>query len=172
MEDVEDSVIMFREEEEDDNFHTKTSIMDIGFPPEYVNMQHPDDYTIQDTPIIPSFVVIQRQGHARLMFRISWKTGSKFMPMSFIVETGAIKPVYFSKAAIALMEAHGLLLTEDFDNDVVELHKPDGSSKKVSYRATPKAYGPINLIGLQFITRFGLTVEGTSFRFHQDFAYF
>jgi hypothetical protein len=145
---------------------------DIDFPREYVNMQHPEDYQIQTTPIKPTFVVNQRQGHARLIFRISWKIGSEFMPMSFIVDTGALQPVYFSKVASALMEAHGLLVVDDVDKDVVELHKPDGSIKRVHYKATPNAYEPANLIGLRFIIKFGLIVEGDSFHFIQPFDYF
>ena len=145
---------------------------DIDFPREYVNMKHPEDYQIQANAINPTFVVVQRQGHARLIFRISWKTGSKFMPMTFIVDTGAVQPVYFSKVAMALMEAHGLLVVDDVDNDVVELHKPDGTVKKVHYKATPSHYEPANLIGLRFIMKFGLVVDGDSFRFNQPFDYF
>jgi len=172
------SVLMINDEDDfEDSRPSKLTtaailLHDIDFPPEYVNMKHPEDYQIQDKAINPTFVVVQRQGHARLIFRISWKIGGKFMPMSFIVDTGAVQPVYFSKVAMALMEAHGLLVVDDVDNDVVELHKPDGSAKKVHYKATPSHYEPANLIGLRFILKFGLVVDGDSFRFSQPFDYF
>ena len=41
-------------------------LCDADFPCEYVNMQHPEDYKLQDAPITPSFIVNQRRGHARL----------------------------------------------------------------------------------------------------------
>ena len=94
------------------------------------------------------------------------------MPMSFMVDTAAVQPVYFSKVALALMEAHSLLVVDDGGNDVVELHKPDGSVKKVHYEATPEDYQPANLNGLKFIIQFGLLVEGDSFRFNHPFDHF
>ena len=139
------------------------------FPNEYVNMQHPDDYVIQDTPITPSFVVNQRQGHARLIFRISWKTGSKFMPMSFIVDTGAVQPIYFGSVGMRMMEAHRLLLLDELGNDVVRL---SGGECNVHYTATPRDYNPANIIGLRFLLRFGLIVEGLTFRFNEQFVNF
>ena len=138
------------------------------FPQEYVNMQHPEDYSLQDSPIVPSFVVNQRQGHARLIFRISWKTGSKFMPMSFIVDTGAVHPVYFGNVGMKMMEAHRLLLLDDLGNDVVKLR----SDYSVQYKPTPKCYDPANIIGLRFLLRFGLVIEGSAFRFNEHFAHF
>ncbi len=171
------SVLMINDEDDledsrPNKLTTATFLLhDIDFPREYVNMKHPEDYQIQAKAINPTFVVVQRQGHARLIFRISWKTGSKFMPMTFIVDTGAVQPMYFSKAARALMEAHGLLVLDDVDNDVVELHQPDGTVKKV-HKATPSHYKPANLIGLRFIIKFGLVVDGDSFRFNQPFDYF
>ena len=179
IDDIEDPSVMKINDDEDFEHSrpikvtTAASLLhDIDFPRDYVNMQHPEDYQIQDKPIIPTCVVVQRQDHARLIFRISWKVGSKFMPMSFMVDTAAVQPVYFSKVALALMEAHSLLVVDDGGNDVVELHKPDGSVKKVHYEATPEDYQPANLIGLKFIIQFGLLVEGDSFRFNHPFDHF
>ena len=140
-------------------------LCDADFPHEYVNMQHPEDYSLQDSPIVPSFVVNQRQGRARLIFRISWQTGSKFMPMSFIVDTGAVHPVYFGNVGMKMMEAHQLLLLDDLGNDVVKL-------RDCSVQYTPKCYDPANIIGLRFLLRFGLVIEGSSFRFNEHFAHF
>ena len=151
--------------EEEESCHVMLCAAD--FPQEYVNMQHPDDYSLQDSPIVPSFVVNQRQGHARLIFRISWQTGSKFMPMSFIVDTGAVHPVYFGNVGMRLMEAHRLLLLDDLGTDVVKLR-----DCSVQYKATPKCYDPANIIGLRFLLRFGLVLEGASFRFNEHFAHF
>lgn len=119
---------MIDEDEEEVQMRNVSGVhlCDADFPSEYVNMQHREDYTVEYSPITPSFIVNQRQGHARLIFRISWKTGNRFMPMSFIVDTGAVQPIYFGSVAMRIMEAHGLLLLEDNVNDVVELHRPGG----------------------------------------------
>ena len=92
--------------------------------------------------------------------------------MSFIVDTGAIQPIYFSKTALNAMESHGLLLIDDIGNDAVEIHTPDDVSKKIHFTNTPKDYDPANLIGLRFIIKFGLMVEGNSFKFLRDFVHF
>jgi hypothetical protein len=68
-------------------------------------MNHPEDYTIQDTPIEPSLVFNERNGHVRLVLRISWKTDSKYMPMTFIVDSGAMESIYFCKTARCYREA-------------------------------------------------------------------
>ena len=142
------------------------------FPQEYINMQHPEDYTIQDSPIKPTYVVTQRRGHARLIFRVSWKVGiGKFMPMSFIVDTGAIQPIYFGSRSLKLMERHGRLLLDDLQNDVVLLEGLGG--RKVHYESTPKNYEPTNLIGLRFLLQFGLHIVGSqTFYFNVSFEYF
>ena len=142
------------------------------FPSGYTNMQHPDDYSLQDAPIEPSFTVNQRQGHARLIFRISWRTGGKFMPMSFIVDTGAVHPLYFGGVGMRLMEAHRLLLLDDAGNDHVRLLRQDGTECSVHYKATPSEYNPANIIGLRFLLRFGLVVDKSTFRFNEQFVCF
>ena len=153
--------------EEDDGL-----LCDADFPQEYVNMQHPEDYTMQQFPITPSYIVNQRQGHSRLIFRISWKVGKRYMPMSFIVATGAVQPIYFGSVAMRLMETHGLLLLDDLQSDVVKLHLSDGTSCKVQYKKSPSQYDPANIIGLRFLTRFGLMIDGTNFCFREQFDHF
>ena len=157
-------------EEEDDNSNNML-ICAADFPSEYVNMQHPDDYTLQDAPIQPSFTVNQRQGRARLIFRISWKTGNKYLPMSFIVNTGAVQPIYFGTVAMSQMEAHRLLFLDNAGSDIVKLHRP-ACECSIHYRETPKVYDPINIIGLRFLLRFGIVMDGSTFRFNEHFLYF
>jgi hypothetical protein len=142
------------------------------FPSEYVNMQHPEDYSLQDKPIEPSFTVNQRQGRARLIFRISWRAGEKYMPMSFIIDTGAVHPIYFGDVGMRLMEEHQLLKFDDAGSDVVRLQLMDGTECSVNYRATPSENNPANVIGLRFLLRFGFVVDGSTFRFHEPFIWF
>jgi hypothetical protein len=147
-------------------------LCDADFPVAYADMKHPTDYTLQDEPFEPSFVVNQRQGHAKLIFRVCWEVQGKFMPMSFIVDTGAVHPIYFGSVGMRLMEAHQLLLLDELGNDVVTLRRRDGTESSVQYKATPSEYGPANIIGLRFLLRFGLVMDGGAFRFSEPFAYF
>jgi hypothetical protein len=155
--------------DEEENINVMLCAAD--FPHEYVNMQHPEDYTLHDSPITPSFIVNQRQGHTRLIFRISWRAGSKFMPMSFIVDTGAVHPIYFGNVGMRMMEAHRLLFLDDLGNDVVKLQSP-GTECSIHYKATPKCCDPANIVGLRFLLRFGLVLEASSFHFNEHFAHF
>lgn len=155
---------------------TKIMLCDADFPSEYIGMKHPDDYKLQDLPVIPTFTINQRQGHSRLILRISWKVGEKYMPMSFIVDTGVCQPIFFCSSAMRAMEENGLLLLDDLQNDAVKIHcfdcSGDHKTYTVHYQITPNVYEPANIIGLRFLLRFGFHVGDGSFRFDQSFEYF
>ena len=158
--------------EEDEGGASSVLLCDADFPCDYVNLRHPEDYELQDAPIAPSFIVNQRRGHARLILRISWRVGGKFMPMSFIVDTGAIHPIYLGTLGMRLMEAHGRLAVDELGNDIVKLHRGDGRECSVHYEATPRAFDPANIIGLRFLLRFGLVIDGATFAFKESFDHF
>lgn len=86
------------------------------FPEHYLNMKHPQDYEIMDSAIQPESIVHMNGIHARLILRISWRSGAKYVPMSFIVVSGAPFPFYFSEAGGAIMRAHSLLVEDENGN--------------------------------------------------------
>ena len=133
------------------------------FPEHYVNLKHPQDYEIMDSAIQPEFIVHNNGIHARLFFRISWRTGTKYVPMSFIVDTAAPFPFYFSESGSAIMRAHRLMVSDDNGNQFVQVHSPDGSTCNFQYMDTPTNFEPVNLVGLRFLLRFPLLMTQDAF---------
>jgi hypothetical protein len=133
------------------------------FPEHYVNMKHPEDYGIMDSAIRPEFIVHEVGIHSRLIIRISWRSGTKYVPMSFIVDTGVPFPFYFSETGSAIMRAHRLLISDENGNQFVQVHAPDGSARKFQYMDTPSHFEPANLIGLRFLLHFPMLMTPDSF---------
>jgi hypothetical protein len=80
--------------------------------------------------------------------------------MSFIVDTGAPAPFYFSSVAMAKMQQHKLLHEDEDGNDFVLVQ-----ARKTNYTQIPGAFEPANIIGLRFVTRVGMTVNSDTFTF-------
>jgi hypothetical protein len=154
------------------NTISKSVLCDADFPANYVNLRHPDDYRPETIPIQPEFVVNQRQGHARLILRISWSVSDAFAPMSFLIDTGAVHAIYLGKTGSQLLERHARLLIDKAGNDVVRLHRRNGTQCCIQYRRTPSCIGDVNIIGLRFLLRFGFSIEASNFCFKEDFDYF
>ena len=133
------------------------------FPEHYVNMKHPQDYEVMDSAIQPELIVHNNGIHARLILRISWRAGTKYVPMSFIVDTGAPFPFYFSEPGSAIMRAHRLLISDDNGNQFVQVHSPNGSTRNFQYLDTPTNFEPANLIGLRFLLCFPMLMTRDTF---------
>ena len=142
------------------------------FPEDFVNMKHPQDYSMIHAPVTPQCIVHRAGIHARLIFRTSWKSGSTFVPMSFIVDTGSPFPFYFSAAGMAILRAHTLLVDDDNGNSIVAVNQADGTKWKAQYMDTPSAFEPANIIGLKFALRFPMAINGDSFAFEGVGPYF
>jgi hypothetical protein len=133
------------------------------FPPNFLQtMQHPDDYQPQSSPITPEYILHRNGIHSRLIFRISFYSSSidKYIPMSFIVDTGAPAPFYFGSVALSCLQAHGLLHEDEDGNDFLSIQQ-----RKINYSCTPSAFQPVNIIGLRFVSRVGMSIDATSFKF-------
>ena len=91
--------------------------------------------------------------------------------MSFIVDTGAPWPFYFSDLALRILRAHRLLLEDDDGNNFVRVPMASGEIYKASFMDTPDHFKPANLIGLRFILRVGMAVSSEGFSFNNLAAY-
>ena len=121
------------------------------FPQDFKNGCHPDDYTTTIAPMSREHIY----HHNRLWTRMSWQLPSckKFMPMSFLVDTGAPKHMYLSHAALEALEKHGMVyVDEDMDLQYVKLF-----GRNIPVDPTPESsQRPANIIGLKLLKRFGL----------------
>jgi hypothetical protein len=124
------------------------------FPLDYKEGQHPDDYVEADQPIVPQCIFHHIRGvHNRLWWRVSLKlSNGKFIPISFLLDTGAPKHLYLSEKAMAVLE-DDKQLKEDADLDL-QYVKIFG--RKCSVDVTPNAHQPANIIGLKLLKRLGL----------------
>ena len=124
------------------------------FPPNYINFAHPQDYHVSSQPIDPQHIFSHRHGNRnRLLWRVSWDIGDdKFLPMTFVLDTGAPKHLYLSQTALNKLEEVRVLMTdEDTDALWVQLF-----GRKCGVERTPHEHDPANIIGLRMLMRLGL----------------
>ena len=81
-------------------------LQNADFPDHYVDMQHPDDYSAVDQPFV-EYITNSYAHHYRLIVRICWKLGEqKYLPMSFVCDTGAPTALYLSDKAYRMLSRH------------------------------------------------------------------
>ena len=124
------------------------------FPLDFKQGRHPDDYTTTVAPMERKHIFHHIRGrHNRLWTRMSWKLiDGAFMPISFLLDTGAPKHMYLSKEALDVLERHGMVyVDEDMDLQYVKMF-----GRRIPVDPTPEMHQPANLIGLKLLKRFGL----------------
>lgn len=100
-------------------------VHDEDFPPNYVDMAHPDDYKLTHEKIC-QFIMHKRFGrHNRLIARVPWKVQKeKYVYISFICDTGAPSHFYLSKKkALTTLSDHNILQNDERNNLYVKVHK-------------------------------------------------
>jgi hypothetical protein len=139
------------------------------FPTNYVNMSHPDDYKRFDN-IIQVSSIYNHGGsrHNRVISRLSWKIGNKYVPMSFICDTGATKHIYLSKLAYSIIStANRIIEDPDLGTKYVTIN-----GRKAAVLPTPDNYEPANLLGLPMLIRLGLSLSEQAVKFLDAPEYF
>jgi hypothetical protein len=80
-----------------DDFSGDLSITEADYPEGWTDGCHPDDYKFIKTPLPSDFFMNPMRHHHRLWFRISFKfSETKYLPMSFVIDTGAPSSLYLS----------------------------------------------------------------------------
>lgn len=132
-------------------------LQDADFPGNYVDMQHPEDYELVDGALaeyIPHF----SGHHNRLIIRICWKVGNKYMPMSFVCDTGAPMGLYLSEKASNLLRRHGRVIEDETGNEYAEIP----GVGKAAVEPTPPGHAPANIMGLRLLVKLGLSLRPDS----------
>lgn len=133
---------------------------------------HPLDFLESPEPMEPELIFHHVRGrHNRLWLRVSWQLGeNKFMPMSFLLDTGAPKHFYMCNQAMTALEAAGLTgVDEDTDVEWTTIF-----GRKCLVELTPEQHQPANIIGLKMLKRLGLQLfeEEPHFAFSVPFKFF
>lgn len=144
-------------------------LCEADFPPNYVNMKHPEDGKVTETPITPEFIRHKRPHHHRLVLRASFKlpNNNKFVAFSFVCDTGVPGSFYLAPFADKILEDGGRSLEDEAGNTYLTvLDKPAATQE------TPRSHQPANVIGLSMLEKLGLSVYPGGFSFEKKFEYF
>ena len=102
--------------------HGTVLLVDADFPENFKNMAHVDDYKLLEAPLVPEFIYHQRTGHSRLILRISFFVGhKKYLPMSFIIDTGNPIGFVFSPTAHKLLGHYNRLKGDEVNTEYVNV---------------------------------------------------
>ncbi|KAJ6525750.1 hypothetical protein B0H19DRAFT_590773 [Mycena capillaripes] len=133
-----------------------TGVSKEHYPEGWEYGHHPDDYKMLPAHLKPEFFFNPRPEQFPLFHRISFKIGDdKFLPMSFVVHSGAPASLYLSDKAFCLLQKHKRIETGfrmRFQNGLT-----------VGMTDTPRDRQPFNIIGMGLIAEFGLQAGPTAF---------
>jgi hypothetical protein len=112
------------------------------FPDHFVHMKHPEDYIPVASPIIPECTVHSNDQNLRLIMRIAWKIDRGFLPMSFILDTGAMSDIYLSMEGLSAIEKYNLVKRDGRDERFLKLQfgKKNDQLTNCYLENTPKCY--------------------------------
>lgn len=134
-------------------------LSDADFPETYVNWAHPEDYIPVDKPFKPEYMYHHSASykHARLLMRACFEiiTSKKFLPMTFVLDTGAPKPLYLSEKALPLFTKESLLKVDK--EMMVQYTQIYGRNYVVE--PMPCKHRWANLMGLPLLMKMGLTLR-------------
>lgn len=143
-------------------------LCEADFPANFSGMKHPEDGMLLDNPITPEFIRHKRPHHHRLLLRVSFKLeNGKYVPFTFVCDTGAPGSFYLSHFADKILEDGDRRKEDDAGNTFITvLNRPAATQE------TPRNHQPGNIIGLSLIEKLGLVVEKGTFKFIETFDCF
>eukprot|EP00667_Euglena_gracilis_P024136 EG_transcript_27576 len=155
---------------EDTLYEGELLLQDADFPPNYINFAHPDDYTIQPQAIQQEHIYLHRHpAHKRLLLRVSLKLRqNEFVPMTFVIDTGAPQPLWLGRFARRLLRDKGFLKKNGNEELILLVH----GEQRVVYK-TPRGHLPANMMGLPLLFDLGLRLSPfpRSFTFDDPFQF-
>lgn len=152
-------------------------LCEADFPPNYVHMAHPDDFKpLKDPMPVECFQHVGDFGHHRLLLRVSFKMDDgKFVPFTFVVDTGAPWHFYLGDETKNALKNGKRLLEDDIGNTYMQV-----CGKKCAVHETPQNHKPANILGLKMLQFLGFGLldfketknQETKFGFREEFEYF
>jgi hypothetical protein len=134
-------------------------LSDADFPRNYVNWAHPDDYIPIDKPFKPEYTYHHSTSykHYRLLMRVCFELSEskKFLPMSFVLDTGLPKPLYLSEKAMSIFTSNGLLkLDKKMQLQYIKIYDRNYVVEPIPYQ-----HRWANLMGLPLLMKMGLVLR-------------
>jgi len=110
-----------------------------------------------------------RQLHMRVSFKIS---DSLYIPMSFILDTGAPMYFYLTRESSALLRTYRLVCKDDSDKEHLTIHYKhnDGSDRTFDTPVETIADAP-NIMGLSVLMLLGLQLSQDDVFFNNKFEW-
>ena len=136
-------------------FHLHEQPDTIEMPEEFRNYEHPEDYHVLTYMTTPQLYTVKEKSYFRYFAHIAWKiSDNKYIPMSFMVETGAMGNIYLCKKAMKLLLDERVI---DPNTRKVNIHTTKSEQvHELQCLETPRRCEPLNIIGLSFLKLFGL----------------
>jgi hypothetical protein len=108
------------------------------FPPNLVDGRHPEDWKVVTKPIKSEYIVNHNDRKVRLLLRILFQVADGFLPVSLIVDTGAMDCLYLSEKAMGAMEKKKLIQQGSKFGDIIIRYGPQNEYKmKAAAQQTP-----------------------------------
>ena len=150
---------------------------DEDFPANYVHHQHPDDFKPLTEPLPVSVFYHENGKNRRLHMRVSFRVSDTlFLPMSFVLDTGAAMHFYLSRAARTLLKRCDLVVMDESDVERLTIHYKlkDGTTCRFGapIEVISDNNDPANIIGLSTLMRLGLQLSQNGISFENDFLWF
>ena len=142
----------------EDDIPSHIILHEADFPSYYTNKMHPDDFKITENPMQYETIFHKKFHHNRLILRISIFVENRFIPISFICDTGAPDSFYLSSDVIRLLSDR--LKEDDLGATFIKIN-----NKRFFVGSTPSNHDSINIIGLKALSFFGLCLEEDGFYF-------
>ena len=146
---------------ETDNSTEELLLVESDFPSSFHNMAHPNDFESVTSPFL-DYITHSEDGHNRIIVRACFDDGDgKFIPMSFVCNTGAPHSFYLSERGSNLLKSLGRIKNDELDNSFIIL--PDGFKAKV--QKTPQTHKNANIMGIRLLSHFRMKLTGDDLQF-------
>lgn len=139
------------------NIEEELLLMNDDFPDYFIDKAHPSDYISFQHPTPIEFIYHKKQYHNRIIARVSWLVGCSFVPMSFVIDTGAPNGFYLSHKAFQHLQPR--IQIDDMDNQYVCIKNSKNQTKNIMVCPTPYNHSPANIIGLKILMFLGMEIH-------------
>jgi hypothetical protein len=140
------------------------------FPQNFVNRHHPADYILVPDPIIPEYILHDKR---RLFLRISWKTATGYLPVTFMVDTTHPNAMSFCPEGMRAICNSGIrYIDESLGYLYVRIHCGGAEGHFFETEMKHSQEKSVNILGLPALMKLGLHVDSRGFRFDDSIPWF